>query len=156
MIPEHLCSRKSNPDYALIIMTDIKSIQQGDLLPEREFQADNVQLFFYNAVLWNAHRIHFDYPYATEVEGYPGLVLAGPLMGDWLSQCALEWMGDEGRLVSIEYSNRKASFIGEVLRSGGEVSSVDPGTGTVDLLLHIKNEAGEAITPGRATVQFKV
>ncbi len=135
-------------------MPGIKNIKSGDLLPEREFHPDNVQLFLYNASLWNAHRIHFDHPYATEEEGYPGLVIAGPLMGDWLTQCVLEWLGDDGLLVSIEYSNRRAAYVGEVLRSGGQVSSVNPETGTAELELHIKNEAGKAIIPGVAVVQF--
>lgn len=135
-------------------MSRTSSIKPGDLLPEREFKPDNVQLFLYNAALWNAHRIHFDYPYATEVEGYPGLVIAGPLLGDWLTQSVIEWLGDDGELKSIEYSNRIASYIGEVLRSGGEVLSVDQETGNVELEMFIKNESDEVITPGVAIVRF--
>ena len=137
-------------------MSRIQSIKPGDLLQERQFEPDNVQLFLYNSALWNAHRIHYDYPYATEVEGYPGLVIAGPLLGDWLTQSVIEWLGDDGELASIEYSNRKASYIGEVLRSGGKVLSVDQETGTVELEMHIKNEADEVITPGVAIVRFPV
>lgn len=137
-------------------MSKIESIKPGDALSEREFNPDNVQLFLYNAALWNAHRIHFDYSYATEVEGYPGLVIAGPQMGDWLTQCVIEWLGDDGKLASIEYSNRKAAYIGESLRSGGKVLSVEPETGAVELELYVKNEAGEVITPGVATVRFPV
>jgi 3-methylfumaryl-CoA hydratase len=137
-------------------MSRIQSIKPGDVLPERQFKPDNVQLFLYNSALWNAHRIHYDYPYATEVEGYPGLVMAGPLLGDWITQSVIEWLGDDGKLASIEYSNRKASYIGEVLRSGGKVLSVDQETGTVELEMHIKNEADEVITPGVAIVRFPV
>jgi len=137
-------------------MSRIQSIKPGDVLPERQFKPDNVQLFLYNAALWNAHRIHFDYPYATEVEGYPGLVMAGPLLGDWLTQSVIEWLGDDGELASIEYSNRKASYIGEVLRSGGTVLSADQETGTVELEMTIKNEADEVITPGVAVVNIPV
>ena len=132
----------------------LHDIRPGDVLPQREFETDNVQQFLYNAVLWNAHRIHFDHPYATEEEGYPGLVIAGPLMGDWLTQCVLEWLGDGGRLVSIEYSNRKAAYVGERLHSGGVVSAVDPQTGNVKLEVCINNAADEAITPGKAVVNF--
>lgn len=135
-------------------MSNIENIKAGDPLPERTFQPDTVQLFLYNAALWNAHRIHFDYPYATEVEGYSGLVIAGPLMGDWLTQCVIDWLGHEGKLVSIEYSNRKAAFIGEILRTGGSVLSVEPETGKVQLELFVKNEADEVITPGTAVVNF--
>ena len=137
-------------------MSRIATIRQGDLLPERQHCCDNIQLFLYNAALWNAHRIHFDYPYATQIEGYPGLVVAGPLMGDWLTQCVLEWLDDEGDLVSFEYSNRKAAFTGDKLRSGGKVLSSNPETGEVKLDLHIMNEADDEITPGKATVRFPV
>ena len=36
-------------------------------------------LFRFSAVTFNAHRIHYDREYATNVEGYPGLVVHGPL-----------------------------------------------------------------------------
>ena len=132
----------------------LHGLKAGDLLPEREFKPDNIQLFFYNAALWNAHRIHFDYPYATEVEGYPGLVIAGPLLGDWLNQCVTDWVADDGVLASIEYSNRKASYIGETLRSGGKVLSIDLDKGEVELEVTIKNEADEVIAPGVAIARF--
>ena len=135
-------------------MTRITTIQAGDELPEREMNHDIVQSFLYNAAIWNAHRIHFDTSYTTEVEGYPGLVIAGPLMGDWLTQCAMEWLADDGELISFEYSNRKAAFIGEVLRTGGVVVSTDPEYGEVKLELHVKNEADEVIAPGTALVRF--
>lgn len=135
-------------------MPDINTIKLGDLLPEREFKPDNVQLFLYNSVLWNAHRIHFDHLYATQEEGYPGLVVAGPLMGDWLTQCVLEWLNDKGELISVEYMNRKAAYVGEVLYSGGKVSALAPESGTAELELYVKNEAGEVITPGTALVKL--
>jgi 3-methylfumaryl-CoA hydratase len=46
---------------------------------EREIRPDPVLLFRFSAVTFNAHRIHYDHPYATAVEGYPGLVVHGPL-----------------------------------------------------------------------------
>ncbi len=134
----------------------IKTIKPGDVLPEREFEPDNVQLFLYNSALWNAHRIHFDHPYATEVEGYPGLVIAGRLLGDWLTQSVIECLGDDVKLESIDYSNLQASYIGETLRSGGKVLSSEQDTGTVELEMYIKNEADEVITPGVAVVRFAV
>lgn len=127
-----------------------RSISVGEALPERQFTPDNVQLFLYNAVLFNAHRIHFDAPYAKEVEGYPGLVIAGPMLGDWLNQCVEEWLGDDGRLVSIDYSNRQASYIGETLTTGGKVLAFDPTSGEIELELFVRNEAGDVITPGTA------
>lgn len=37
-------------------------------------------LFRYSAVTFNGHRIHYDHPYVTETEGYPGLVVHGPMI----------------------------------------------------------------------------
>jgi 3-methylfumaryl-CoA hydratase len=133
------------------VALQIDSLQVGDSLPQRKFKPDNVQLFLYNAVLFNAHRIHFDAPYATEVEGYPGLVTAGPLIGDWLNQCIEEWLGDSGRLTSIDYSNRIAACIGETLYSGGKVVALNAATGEITLEVFVKNERDEIIAPGHAT-----
>ena len=50
--------------------------------------ADPVLLFRFSAVTDNAHRIHYDHPYATEVEGYPDLVVHGPLTAILLAEFA--------------------------------------------------------------------
>jgi 3-methylfumaryl-CoA hydratase len=50
----------------------------------RTLVADAVMLFRYSALTFNAHRIHFDRDYATRVEGYPGLVVHGPLIATLL------------------------------------------------------------------------
>jgi len=50
----------------------------------RTVHADSVLLFRYSAVTFNGHRIHYDHPYATQVEGYPGLVVHGPLVATLL------------------------------------------------------------------------
>ena len=47
---------------------------------ERRLIPDTVLLFRFSAATGNPHRIHYDHPYATRVEGYPGLVVHGPLM----------------------------------------------------------------------------
>lgn len=50
----------------------------------REVRPDEVLLFRYSALTFNGHRIHYDRRYATEVEGYPGLVVHGPLIATML------------------------------------------------------------------------
>ena len=50
----------------------------------RRIVPDDVLLFRYSALTFNAHRIHYDRRYATEVEGYPGLVVHGPLIATLL------------------------------------------------------------------------
>jgi len=50
----------------------------------REFTPDAVQLFRYSALTFNSHRIHYDRDYVTRQEGYPGLVVHGPLIATLL------------------------------------------------------------------------
>jgi len=50
----------------------------------REITPDPVLLFRYSALTFNGHRIHYDRSYATGVEGYPGLVVHGPLIATLL------------------------------------------------------------------------
>ncbi len=50
----------------------------------RTVLADPVTLFRYSALTFNGHRIHYDHPYATTVEGYPDLVVHGPLIASYL------------------------------------------------------------------------
>ena len=50
----------------------------------RDIVPDPVLLFRYSALTFNGHRIHYDRSYATEVEGYPGLIVHGPLIATLL------------------------------------------------------------------------
>ncbi|WP_284617173.1 FAS1-like dehydratase domain-containing protein [Aquabacterium humicola] len=50
----------------------------------RHIVPDDVLLFRYSALTFNGHRIHYDRKYVTEVEGYPGLIVHGPLIATLL------------------------------------------------------------------------
>ena len=60
-----------------------------------EMSTNPLQLFRYSALTFNCHRIHYDRAYATQVEGYPGLVVHGPLLATWLSLFAVRKSGRE-------------------------------------------------------------
>jgi 3-methylfumaryl-CoA hydratase len=51
-----------------------------------EMRADIALLFRYSALIFNAHRIHYDRDYAMKVEGYPGLVVHGQLVATLLAE----------------------------------------------------------------------
>jgi 3-methylfumaryl-CoA hydratase len=51
---------------------------------QRTIVPDDVLLFRYSALTFNGHRIHYDRKYVTEVEGYPGLIVHGPLIATLL------------------------------------------------------------------------
>lgn len=56
---------------------------------------DPVLLFRFSALTFNGHRIHYDQPYVTGIEGYPGLIVHGPLLG--LLQIELARRSNPGR-----------------------------------------------------------
>ena len=135
-------------------MLNYESINVGDLLPSREHTANIVQLFMYNAAIWNPHRIHFDHAYATEEEGYEAIVLDGPLQGDWVGQVVTDWVGDEATLVSFGYANRRAAFLGDTMTAGGKVEEKNDDTQEIKVSLYLKNAEGEVTIPGHAVVKF--
>jgi 3-methylfumaryl-CoA hydratase len=51
----------------------------GKTVWKRSVTPDSVMLFRYSALTFNSHRIHYDYPYVTQVEKYPNLVMNGGL-----------------------------------------------------------------------------
>ena len=136
-------------------MPTLSTVAVGTRLVERTHEPSMVSLFLYNAVIWNPHRIHFDETYTTQVEKHRGIVVDGPLQGDWLSQAVTEWLGDDGALLELEYSNRRAAYLGEHLRAGGEVTAIDTSLGTVTLSIYIKNGNDVVISPGRAVVRLR-
>ena len=69
---------------------------------------DPVMLFRYSALTANGHRIHYDHPYATGVEGYPGLVFHGPLTATLLMALAERGLGRP--LARFEFRNRAPLF----------------------------------------------
>lgn len=136
-------------------MPKLNATTAGQVLPELIFEPNEVDLFFFNAALWNGHRIHYDAPYTKAIEGYPDVVIDGPLQGDWLSQVVTRWLGDDGELLEMSYSNRDIAYLGERLRAGGEVVSVDAESGEVVLRLAVWNEKDAVTTPGEARVRLR-
>ena len=60
----------------------------------RAIRPDPRLLFRFSALTFNTHRIHYDAPYAREVERYRGLVVHGPLIASLLLQLAADHLGD--------------------------------------------------------------
>lgn len=70
-------------------------------------------LFRYSAITFNGHRIHYDLSYATGVEGYPGLVVHGPLQATLLFNCAAI---EGGRVPKrFDYRGLSPAIAGELL-----------------------------------------
>jgi len=130
----------------------IADLTVGDSLPDRKHTPTNVSLFLYNAAVWNAHRIHYDELYTKNEEEHPEIVVDGPLQGDWLAQCVDNWLEEDGVVEQFHYSNRRATYLGETLISGGHVLEINEADKTAVIELWIKNAQGKITSPGGATV----
>jgi 3-methylfumaryl-CoA hydratase len=76
---------------------------------ERKWSPDQVLLFRYSALTFNGHRIHYDRRYVTEVEGYPGLIVHGPLIATLLLDLLRHEMPD-AELARYEFRAVRPTF----------------------------------------------
>ena len=106
---------------------------QAPLVPHTSTMASEIEttpalLFRYSAVTFNGHRIHYDEPYAREVEGYPGLVVHGPMQATLLLNLAARRLG--ARRLRLEYRGVAPAIVGSRLRicagAGDELWSEGP------------------------------
>jgi 3-methylfumaryl-CoA hydratase len=111
----------------------------------RRIAPDNVLLFRYSALTFNGHRIHYDRRYVTEVEGYPGLIVHGPLIATLL----LDLLRRERPQATVKaFSFRAVSPLFDI--APFEVCGRDAGDGTVRLWA--RNDRGQLAMEATARV----
>lgn len=83
----------------------------------RDVSPDTRLLFRFSALTFNAHRIHYDRDYTREAEGYPGLLVHGPLLAMWLlaHACAHAEV-PSSRVREFSYRSERPAFEGGALR----------------------------------------
>ena len=109
-----------------------------------EHLPDPVLLFRYSALTFNGHRIHYDRQYATEVEGYRGLVVHGPLLATLMVDLAARAWPDRP-IATFEFRGRRPVIAGEPFTVNG--SRRDAAT----LDLWIADAAGALAMTGAAS-----
>lgn len=124
----------------------------GDPIPALTVTPTPTQLFAFSAATHNAHRIHYDRPWAVDVEGHPDLVIHGPLQAAILTRAVLDWAGPTGRLHRLTFQHRGSAYAGDTLHCTGTVTAARPTA--VDLALAITNSRDEVLLPATATVVF--
>ncbi len=87
------------------------------------FVADAVTLFRFSALTFNSHRIHYDHPYVTGVEGYPDLVVHGPLIALLLLDAGARRA--DGPPDTFSYRAVSPLFSGEKFTIAGRASAED-------------------------------
>ncbi len=123
------------------------SAPQGKPAPRAQWsepvRPDAPLLFRYSALTFNGHRIHYDTPYATGVEGYPALVVHGPLTATLLQGFASRLQPGQ-RLASFTFRGLAPLFVDRTLHL--EAAESDRG-----LSLWVRNERGEMAMQASAT-----
>ena len=130
-----------------------EDVEVGMAIPPLQKKPSNTLLFLYSAVTWNPQRIHYDKEY-TLSEGYRDVIVHGPLRGAFLSQLLTRWVGEEGTLKKLSYTNRDIAYVNELLTCKGTVTRkwVGDGQGYVECEVWVESEQGNHVTPGTATV----
>jgi len=113
---------------------------------EREVKADAVLLFRYSALTFNAHRIHYDWRYAAQVEGYPGLVVHGPLIATLLLDL-LRRNSPDARIAGFMFRAVSPLFDTAPFWVCGK-----PESDAKTISLWAKSESGNLATSGTATI----
>jgi len=91
----------------------------GDPDWSRTVSPDPVLLFRYSALTFNSHRIHYDHPYVTGVEGYPGLIVHGPLLATLMTDLACR--ENPGRVLKhFSFRGMAPVFAGEAFDVAGK------------------------------------
>ncbi|MFE5501989.1 MaoC family dehydratase N-terminal domain-containing protein [Amycolatopsis japonica] len=94
-----------------------------------DFATDPTLLMRFSAATANPHRIHYDWPYATRAEGYPGLVVHGPLMSLALAE-TLRLDHPGARVKRLSHRNNAPLFCGEPAQlraEAGQLGLFGPG-----------------------------
>jgi 3-methylfumaryl-CoA hydratase len=124
------CNGAADPaivEFHDIVYRDAKSPGDVDPAPQaaesaapwqRELVPDDVLLFRYSALTFNGHRIHYDRRYVTEVEGYPGLIVHGPLIATLLMDL-LRRQAPEADVASFRFKAVRPTFDGRPMRVNG-------------------------------------
>jgi len=93
----------------------------GRAVWSRVVTPDPVMLFRYSALTFNGHRIHYDLPYVTKVEGYPGLIMNGGLTTLLAFELARTHASTPVRFISSR--NVRALFVNQPITIAGEPST---------------------------------
>ncbi len=154
------------PGKTSSIQTNVASVQPrvthsdaGGSQWERLVDPSATLLFRYSALTFNSHRIHYDREYATRVEGYPGLVVHGPLQATLMLDLLAASLPD-ARVASFSFRGRAPlldtnpfAVQAELRREGKEVLlSTRTGAGGIAMEgVAILGESSDGVAPGAAT-----
>ena len=89
-----------------------------------------------------------------EHDGLPDVLAHRPLLGSFLGHVLTDWLGEDGRILRLEWSNRGPAIPGDTLVCRGKVTGKhrDSDRGIVECDVWVEKENGDVIVPGKAEV----
>ena len=149
-------------DRQTIVYRQPSTFRQGEVQPSKmqslnavrslRVTPDSTLLFRYSALTFNGHRIHYDHNYTTAEEGYPALVVHGPLTATLLMNLA-QATRPEYPLRAFEFRAVAPAFVDQVLQLSVNASETDQdASGTVDTGIHLdaRDHRGELVMTANA------
>lgn len=121
-------------------------------LTSHRITPSTLQLFLFSSVTRNPHRIHYDLPYA-QMEGYPNLLVHGPLQWAVVASTIAEWFWGYGTLRRLSLRSVAPAYVGASLTVRGVVSEASGSTCRLEVWM--ENDSGERTTVGTAEVELR-
>jgi acyl dehydratase len=111
-----------------------------------------MHLMRWSAAVENWHRIHYDWPFATEHDGLPDVLINGTFKQHLLVQLMRSWLGNDGWLWHLSYRFEGMDVAGDTLTASGEVIDRREFArfGVVECSINITNSRGVVSTTGTA------
>ena len=109
----------------------------------QDWTPNSVELFRYSAAIFVAHRIHFDFPYVTQEEGYPGLIVTGPLTATRLHDFAAKLAGRA--VARFRFRGEAPLFADQPVRLVGRINGAE---------CAVRAERADGVTAMSATANF--
>ncbi len=133
-----------------------EDVSVGMELPTIVKHPNELQLFMFAAATWDTHRTHWDIPYAVNVEKLPGILVFGHMQAAFLGQLVTDWITPGGRLLRLNYQNRRMAIQGDTLSCKGKIKEKkeENGKGLIVAETWIENQKGEITTTAESTFEL--
>ena len=133
-----------------------ENIKVGDKIPSLAKDITQVGMVMYSAATWDFARVHYDKDF-VQSRGRDKPFVDGQMLGAYLAQMMMDWIGDNGTLKKMDFRFRKMLSAGDRIVCRGTVAekSTENGRNTVKCDLWIEDTDGEKVlAPASALVEF--
>lgn len=134
---------------------DFENIKEGDRIPVYEVKIDRDTYFEYNRLVNEINPLHFDKSYAQGL-GYKDIVVAGVYTFSFVPKVITEWIGEPGKIQSIEIKYNEPVYIEDVVTYAGIVKRkyIKDNQKFIDCEISVENMEGTKLISALAAIQL--